>query len=69
MFDAKSNTTGDALGSPSSLAALHLMLLLARSVLGFIDSHQLGMRGRSMVVYVYIHRRAASDVLNLLIYA
>jgi hypothetical protein len=27
------------------------------------------MRGRSMVVYVYIHRRAASDVLNLLIYA
>jgi hypothetical protein len=45
------------------------MLLLARSVLGFIDSHQLGMRGRSMVVYVYIHRRAASDVLNLLIYA
>jgi hypothetical protein len=50
-------------------AAQHLMLLLmARSVLGFIDA-QLVMRGRSMVVCVYIHRRAATDVLNLLIYA
>jgi hypothetical protein len=50
-------------------AAQHLMLLLmARSVLGFIDA-QLVMRGRSMVVCVYIHRRAATDVLNLLVYA
>lgn len=48
-------------------AAQHLMLLLmARSVLGFIDA-QLVMRGRLMVVCVYIHRRAATDVLNLLI--